>query len=300
MYKKMLVPLDGSELSEVTFRYAKELAGRFAGLEVILFHACTPDDQGALPMHRLYIDRSVELIRQEAARQAEGRQVNVHGALAEGAPAEAILRFVEKNKVDLILMATHGRSGISRWAMGSVAYRVLRSVKVPVLLVRAGIEEAIIEDRLPERRIMVPLDGSRGAEAILPYVEQMTEQWGKDVVQIILTRVCEPPDVSADYPSDMPLTWEEHVKRENAKCRLVSGTYLADIEKRFRDAGFRVRSEIPLGGASREIITLADSIRANLIAMVIHGRSGISRWAYGNTTEEVMMGIRTPILLVKA
>ena len=299
MFKKMLVPLDGSVLSEVTFRYAKELAGRFAGLEVILFHACSPDDQGTLPIHRLYIEHSADVIREAAAGQAEGRGVIVRGELREGVPAEAILRFAEENGVDLILMATHGRSGISRWAMGSVAYRVLRSTKVPVLLVRAGIEAAIIEDKLPERRILVPLDGSLTAEAIIPYVEKLAMQWGKDVVKIILTRVCEEPAVSADYPSDMPLSWEEHVEREQAKCRLVSGTYLAGIEKHLKEAGFKVRSELPLGGAAKEIIELSEKIRANLIAMVIHGRSGISRWAYGSTTEEVMLGIRTPILLVK-
>ena len=299
MYRKMLVPLDGSELSEVTFRYAKELAGRFAGLEVILFHACAPDDQGILPMHRIYIEHSVGIIREDAARESAGRKVKVRGELVEGPPAEEILNFAEENGVDLILMATHGRSGMSRWAMGSVAYRVLRAAKVPVLLVRTGIEEAIIEDKLPERRILVPLDGDRASETVLRYVEQLAEGWGKDVVQIILARVCEPPAISADYPSDMPITWEQHVERENTKCRLVSGTYLADIEKRLKNAGFKARVEIPLGGPAEEITRLAERVRANLVAMVIHGRSGISRWAYGRTAEKVMLNARTPILMVK-
>jgi len=79
----------------------------------------------------------------------------------------------------------------------------------------------------------------------------------------------------------------------------VAGSYLANVEKRFREAGFKVRCELPLGNPAQEIINSSVNNRANLIAMVIHGRSGISRWAYGNTAEEVMIGARTPILLVR-
>jgi nucleotide-binding universal stress UspA family protein len=297
MYHKMLVPLDGSEVSEVTFRYAKELAGRFTGLEVILFHVCA-GGEGISPLHRAYISQAVETIAKGASLEG-GRQADVRGELVEGNPADEILRYVSSNSVDLILMATHGRSGVSRWAMGSVAYKVLRQATIPVLLVRAGIEDAIIQDTLPERRILVPLDGSRSAETILPQVEQLAREWGPEVVQIILARVCEAPDISADYSADMPISWEERVTRENAKCKLVAGTYLADIEKRLRGAGFKVRSELPIGKAATEIVGLSKSLRANIIAMVIHGRSGISRWAYGDTAEEVMIGAPTPILLVR-
>jgi nucleotide-binding universal stress UspA family protein len=297
MYQKMLVPLDGSEVSEVTFRYAKELAGRFTGLEVILFHVCA-GGEGISPLHRAYISQAVENIA-EGAAQVGGHTAKVSGELVEGNPADEIIRYSVQNGIDLILMATHGRSGVSRWAVGSVAYKVMRLASVPVWLVRAGIEEAIIQDKLPERRILVPLDGSRAAEAIIPQVEQVARQWGPEVVQIILARVCEAPDVSADYPSDMPVSWDERVARENTKCRLVAGTYLADIEKHLRSTGLKVRSELPIGKAAPEIVALAKSLRANLIAMVIHGRSGISRWAYGETAEEVMMGAPTPILLVR-
>ena len=188
---------------------------------------------------------------------------------------------------------------MNRWAMGSVAYKVLRQASVPVLLVRAGIEDAIILDQLPERRMLVALDGTKSAEAIIPQVQALGRQWGIDVVQIILIRICEPAEVSSDYPSDLAESWEAHVEQENLKCKLVAGSYLANIEKRFREAGFKVRSELPFGNPAQEIINSSVKNRANLIAMVIHGRSGISRWAYGNTAEEVMISARAPILLVR-
>ncbi len=296
MFKKMLVPLDGSELSEVTFKYAKELAGRFSGLEVILLHVCR--DKDTVGMHRTYIESSADKIRTDVEKSSGNKGIIVRGELLTGVPADEILRFANVNKIDLVLMASHGRSGVSRWAMGSVAYKVLRQVKVPVLMVRAGIEDAIIHDQLPERRILVALDGTKSAEGILSEVEILGRQWGKDVVQIILVRVCEPSTVSSDYPSDLDVSWEAHVQQENLKCKLVAGAYLANVEKRFREAGFKVRSELPLGNPAQEIVNASVNNRANLIAMIMHGRSGISRWAYGNTAEEVMMGARTPILLV--
>ncbi|MCL2678894.1 MAG: universal stress protein [Dehalococcoidia bacterium] len=293
MFKKMLVPLDGSEISEVTFNYARELAERFDGLEVILLHV---SQDRAAAMHRTYIEHSAAKIREAAGRP----DVNVRGELLFGTPADEILRYTQQNRVDIILMATHGRSGVSRWAMGSVTYKVLRQAKVPVLLVRAGIDDAIILDKLPERRILVALDGTKSAEAVLPSVEAIATQWGKDSVQIILIRTCTPTQICSDYPSDLEQSWEARVEQENLKCSLVAGAYLADIEKHFKDAGFRVRSEIPFGDPAEEILQASVNNNANLIAMVLHGRSGISRWAYGDTAEDVMLGARTPIMLVKS
>ena len=276
---------------------AKELAARFAGLEVILLHVYT--DRGTVALHRNYVDNAADKIRAEAQKNSGNKDIKVRGELLFGTPADGITKFSEENGIDLILMATHGRSGISRWAMGSVAYKVLRMSKIPVLMVRSGIEDAIILDQLPERRMLVALDGTRSAEAILSQVETLAEQWGKDVVQIILIRICEPHTVSSDYPSDLDMSWEARVSQENLKCKLVAGSYLSNVEKRFREAGFKVRSELPLGAPAQEIIKSSVKNRVNLIAMVIHGRSGISRWAYGNTAEEVMIGARTPILLVR-
>jgi len=293
----MLVPLDASEISEVTFNYAKEMAERFAGSEVVFLHVCS--DRNTVAMHRDYIEHSADKIRADVQQSSGNRDIKIRGELLTGTPADEILRFSDENGIDLILMASHGRSGLNRWAMGSVAYKVLRESRIPVLMVRAGIEDAIILDQLPERRMLVALDGTKSAEAILPHVEALGRQWGTEVVQVILIRNCEPTIVSSDYPSDLADSWEARVQQENLKCKLVAGSYLANVEKRFREAGFKVRCELPLGNPAQEIINSSVNNRANLIAMVIHGRSGISRWAYGNTAEEVMIGARTPILLVR-
>jgi nucleotide-binding universal stress UspA family protein len=183
--------------------------------------------------------------------------------------------------------------------MGSVAYKVLRSANIPVWLVREGVAEEILEDRLPKRKILVPLDGSKLAESVLPYVESLAKQWGGGKVEIVLLRAYQPPEVSADYPSDMPLSWEEHVELEAAKCKLVVGPYLVDIEKRLQDTGLKVHKEAPLGNPDEKIINYARDNKVSLIAMITHGRSGISRWAYGSVAEDVMLKADAPVFLVR-
>ncbi len=305
MHKRILVPLDGSEFAEAIFNYARSLTCSLKGIEMDLLHVYSPDERGLIPKHRAYIEWAADVIRSQPKKGRSGarpetREIKVRGELATGKPADEILRYADKNGIDLILMATHGRSGINRWAMGSVAYKVLRAAKVPVWLVREGIAEEIIEDKIPERKILVPLDGSKLAESVLPYVESLAKQWDSGRVEIVLLRSYQPPVVSSDYPSDMPLSWEEHVELEAAKCKLVVGLYLAEVEKRFKETGLEIQKEVPLGKPAEEIIKYAINNRVSLIAMITHGRSGISRWAYGSVAEEVMLGAYTPVLLVRA
>ncbi|MGB2853751.1 MAG: universal stress protein [Dehalococcoidia bacterium] len=311
MYKRMLVPLDGSELAEVVFAYAKELAGRLS-LDVTLLHVCSPTEQELAPMHRSYTEHmagivklQVEAIQKKVGIQPGSKEVETRGELAVGYPAEQILSYADENDIDLILMATHGRSGIRRWAIGSVADKVLRASKVPVWLVRAGIPEEVVYDEWPRRTILVPLDGSELAESVLPHVETLAKQRGAELVDVVLLRVCDPPIISSDYPEAiMPLSWEEHVEQQMAWCKRASEKYLAGVEKQLKDAGLKVRSEAlvgkpPLGNPANEIIDYANRNPFNLIVMATHGRSGISRWAYGSVAARVLLGVSSPLFLVR-
>jgi len=313
MYKRMLVPLDGSELSEVVFPYAKELAGRL-DLDVVLLHVCSPEECELTPLHRAYIEHKAEILKRQSEEVQQktgvgpgGRAVQVRGELAVGYPAEEILRYAEENDIDLILMATHGRSGIRRWVMGSVAEKVLRASKVPVWLVRAGIPEAIVYDKWPRRMILVPLDGSELAERVLPHVEALAKQRGAELVEVVLLMVCEPaalgyypPSARFETPGGavhvMP---EEYARAEAAKQKLRAGEYLAGVEKRLKDAGLKVRSEVRVGEPATQIIDYANMTPFNLIVMSTHARSGVGRWAYGSVAAKVLQGITSPIFLVR-
>lgn len=304
----MLVPLDGSELAEVVFTYAKELAGRL-GIDVVLLHVFTPEERDFTPLHRAYIEHAAEIIKRESRKVQKktgippgGKPIEVRSELATGSSAEAILRYAKERAVDLILIATHGRTGVRHWAIGDIADKVLRGTKVPVLLVRAGIPDEIIYDRWPKKTILVPLDGSKLSETVLPHVEVLAKQRGAEHVEVVLLRVCEPPAIPTYYTPelpDAPLNWGEYIQQETSRARRVATEYLAQMESRFKDNNINVRSEILVGKAADEIINYVNKNPFNLIVMATHGRSGLRRLVYGSVTENVLLSVSSPILLVK-
>ncbi len=304
MYKKMLVPLDGSDLAEQVLVYAKEFAGR-TDLDVTLLHVCSKEQYESLPMHRAYVERVADRLRgqsEDVKAKISGRQgkmPQIVGRVAVGYAAEEILRYADQDKVDIILMATHGRSGITRWVLGSVADKVLRASKIPVLLVRTGVEDEVVYDQWPKRILLVPLDGSELAESVLPHVETLAKQRGVAATEVVLLRVNEPPVIPADYPASMPVSWEEHVEQEMARRKQEGEQYLAGVQKRLGKDGIKVRSEVLIGRPADAIIDYSNRNRFSLILMATHGRSGLSRWAYGSVTEKVLTGGSSPLFLVR-
>lgn len=308
MYQRLLVPLDGSELAEVVFTYAKELAGRL-DLEVILLYVFNPALREFLPMHQAYIERAAEIVRRQSREVQEktglppgGKPVEVRGELATGHSAEEILRYADENDVDLILMATHGRSGIRRWAMGGVADKVLRASKIAIWLVRTEVPDEVAYDKWPRKTIIAPLDGSELAESVLPHVEALAKQRGTEPVEVVLLRVSEPPvmpSYSIPELSDIPLNWGRYEQQETARGKQVAKEYLVGIEKRLKDSHISVRSEVLVGKANDAIVEYANKNPFNIIVMATHGRAGLSRWVYGSVAEYVVLGVSSPVLLVR-
>lgn len=293
MYKKMLITLDGSEISEVVFPYAKELVARL-GLEAILLHVHSPEESEAAPLHQAYIERKAEIMKQQAVmvqqKTATGqgnKAVQVRGELITGYPAEEILHYADKNDIGLILMATHGRSGIKRWVMGSVAEKILRASKIPIWLVRAGTPTENVHDKWPEGAMLVPLDGSDLAESVLPHVKALAKQQGAEPVDVVLFGVCERLVESGYYIPDVPMRLEELQE------------YLVKIEGRLKDAGLSVRSEVRKGKPAEQIIDYASENPFNLIVMSTHGRSGLGRWVFGSVADKVLHAASSPIFLVR-
>jgi nucleotide-binding universal stress UspA family protein len=146
-------------------------------------------------------------------------------------------------------------------------------------------------------KILVPLDGSDLAESVLPHVEAIAR--GCRAVEIVLLRVCDAPSILADYPEGSNKTWEKHVQRMTTNAQQQCNVYLEDIEKQLRYKGFKVRTESCLGKPADEIVDYAAKNGVDLIIMASHGRSGISRWAYGSEADKVLRSSCVPVLLVK-
>lgn len=305
MYKKMLVPLDGSDLAEHVLVYVKELAGRL-DLQTDLLHVCAREQYEMLPMHESYVERVADKLRRQidevrtaTGGTAKAGALRIVGKVRVGYAAEEILRYADEEKVDIVLMATHGRSGITRWVLGSVADKVLRASKVPVLLVRTGLTEEVMYDKWPKRNILVPLDGSELAEEVLPHVEALARQRGLEATEVVLLRVNEQLAIVADYPASRPVSWEEHVEQMMARSKEEGEQYLAGVQKRLAGTGLKVRSEVLVGSPADAIIDYSNQNRFNFIVMATHGRSGLGRWAFGSVAEKVLTGGSSPVLLIR-
>jgi nucleotide-binding universal stress UspA family protein len=148
MYKKIMIPLDGSELAECVLPHVENFVKGFPESNIVFIRVVEPI---TLATHgETYTRKEINLEEQESERKSNAQEylTNViQGIKAEGAKfasevivgrvSDSLADFAEKNDVDLVLIATHGRSGVSRWVRGSVADKVLRSSHVPVLMVRA-------------------------------------------------------------------------------------------------------------------------------------------------------------------
>jgi nucleotide-binding universal stress UspA family protein len=142
MYKRILLPLDGSPLAEQALPHATAIAECFQS-ELVLLRVLVPlsrppttadaalrrAEQAAVVYSREYLDRVVTVVQE--------RGITVQRDTVEGRPHFQIIQYAETNQIDLIVMSTRGQSGLSRWLMGSVSDRVVRGANVPVLMVRA-------------------------------------------------------------------------------------------------------------------------------------------------------------------
>jgi nucleotide-binding universal stress UspA family protein len=303
MYKKMLVPLAVSELSAATLPYAKELAARL-DLTVTLLHVLSQSERGTLSQLQADIDHKVEIVKRQAEEakkrigiELKDRPVHVLGEVAIGSPAEEITRYAVEKDVDLILMATHARSGIRRLIMGSVTDKVVRTSNVPVWLVRPGAPEEAIYDHWPGKTLLVPLDGSEPAEIVLPHVEALAKQHGTDNVNVILLRSYTLPSPPA---SDGTVGFAyEYVETEAAFRRQTAEKYLSHIESQLSSKGLVVRSKVMEGWPAEQIIDYANKNPYNIIVMSTQARAGLRRSARGSVAASVLQKADSPVVLVR-
>ena len=280
-YKKVLVPLDGSELAERAIPYATAIA-KSEGSEVILFTVSTDSKQLDRPM-KAYLDIN--------AKDLEAQKVKVSAVVAYGNVAEEVIKFAEKNKVNLIIISTHGHSGIKRWMLGSVAEKILYAICTPVLLVKSKAQKT---SKVEFKKVLVPLDGSAFSETSLPYVKELTEGTGREV---ILLRVSEPPILPADRSPDIKPSWEEYRDMLMAEIKQQALEYLERVKADFKAEPTRI--QVVLGKATDSILQVAQKEKADLIAMTTHGRTGVSRWVYGSVATRIVGESLQPILLIR-
>lgn len=143
------------------------------------------------------------------------------------------------------------------------------------------------------KTILVPLDGSKRAEAIMPYVESLAKSYESEV---ILMQVVEPRPYVVQPDSIYPLFDQQDLERRTQEAK----DYLASREEKLRRKGIPCRAQVAHGPIVEEIINVAEHERADLIAMVSHGRTGLSRVFYGSVAAGVLNRVDRPLLLIRS
>jgi len=288
MYKKILVPLDGSNLAEQVLPFVHCLA-KADDIPIELLTAADPDARP--PFWPVEADKSY--LKKVSQRYFPAAR-RIATAVEIGKPADVIVNRAKDDPGSLIAMSTHGMSGMRRWILGSVASKVVQTVTNPLLLVRSveGVDASAPVDL---KTIFVPLDGSGLAEKVLP---QVIELAGSMKLEVHLLRVYTLP-VNAFVATDGVIAQGPAPFRQ--ELRNEAETYLGGKAAQLRAHGVeQIMTTALEGDPASEIIDIARNTANNLIAMSTHGRSGIGRWVLGSVAEKVVQHSRDPVLLIRA
>jgi nucleotide-binding universal stress UspA family protein len=176
----------------------------------------------------------------------------------------------------LVVLATHGRSGVGRWAVGSVADKVVRSTtRQPLLLIRAKGAHPDVRAKRILKKALVPLDGSTESEAVIPYISEIA------------------------HSLQMELTLFNVIPKGNGTFTSAEA-YLRNWCQRLEEKGITAGYEVRVGAPADEIIDLADELASDMVAMSTRGKTAVNLWALGSVAQKVLLGGNTPLLLVRA
>lgn len=288
MFNRILVPLDGSKLAEQVLPHVTELARAF-NPAVIIMEICEPGDSQYKRMCEIYIENQAAQLKKDLG---ETSTTVVKKAVLVGKPAPQIVSYAKKNSISIIIMASHGSSGIKPWSFGSTSEMVLNRAHVPIIILRSTEPSELSVKVSLFDTILTPLDGSERDEAALPYVKKLV---GKFKSRVILLQVVTPGKHVQTVGGLDYIRYDEH-DIDSMKARAQK--YLEGASAKLAGATANIRYEVRVGEPPQEIIKCADELNCSLIAISTHGRSGIDRWLHGSTTHQVLQSSKHSLLLV--
>ncbi|HSP45610.1 MAG TPA: universal stress protein [Chthoniobacterales bacterium] len=292
----MLVPIDFSERSLEAVEAALRLTKR-TGAELHLIHVYEPDypftTLTAMPivLPRVQVAQGVRRHLKDVAKKhgVELRPGNTHAV--EGKPFEEICRIAREQKIDLIVVATRGNTGVKHLLLGSTAERIVRYSPCPVLVLhpKTKNEESARPGLLLEK-ILVPIDFSECSLKGLEYAKALAKQFGSKLV--LLNSVAFQYYVTSDEYAryDLPLVMEQEEKASRRQMR--------DLIEKTDWEGIEIRPSLQIGHAGQQICARAAGHHADLIVTSTHGTTGFQHIVVGSTAEYVVRHATCPVLVV--
>lgn len=297
MLEHILLPLDGSALAERVLPHAVALTNAFDSKLTLLRVVFQEEDENC---HSMINPIDWQMRKTEAGSylksvksRLEEIEIDSEIQIIEGKPAHQIIEYAKQNDVNLILMSSHGSSGVSEWNINSTVQKVLLRAMSPVMIIRAYQEPIEGLTGLSYKKLLVPLDGSKRAESILPLAESISAVQNS---KIILTHIVEEPCL----PCQTPLSDNEQavIKKLNEINYKESEKYLAQIKEQLDEENV----EMIIQGSQKPTIALQDIIdreQIDLVLLCAHGYSGDNRWPYGKVALNFIAFGTTPIIILQ-
>lgn len=284
-FQSILVPVDGSTLAEAAIPYALAVAERTRARVQFVFVY-----QDGIPLEPIELAR--QYLTQLTARAKERLGDCVSSALLNGPVVPTLVKQARKIGAELVVITTHGRGGLERAWLGSVTDQLIRSIGIPLLVVRP--REGVPVLKFEPSEILVPLDGSPLAETALQPAAALARPWDAELtlVQIVYpVRVVGELAMAAAQSSDQELT---------AMARESATEYLRQAAERLRISGVKASGVALIGTdlPAHQLRELASPGRVSLVAIATHGRGGIRRFILGSLTDKLVRTADVPVLVV--
>jgi nucleotide-binding universal stress UspA family protein len=294
MFTRILAPLDRSALAECVLPHVSAVAKAFgASLHLLTVVESGENDKrlpSIDPLDWQIRKAEAEAYLQKIARQVQesGLQVDTH--VLEGKAEDRILEFTEDRDINLIVLSSHGASGLSGWNISSVVQKIILRAYTSIMIVRAN--QPILSDSkdLTYKRLMIPLDGSQRAETILPVAYSLANFFDSTVHVVHVVRRPEIPRRTPLTPDDIELV-ERLIERNLSEAN----RYLEEVVTRLP-----VKVHIRLEISDRISATLHDVAKQeeiDLLMMSAHGYSGESKWPYGSVVVSFIAYGIAPLLI---
>ncbi len=313
MYSKVIVPLDGSDLSEQSLPYAELIAKSLSvPVELVQAYDILPasllggqNRQGVVSALEEGSRARALVSMENQRRRLEGDGLSVNLVAQRGPAADVIVAVAGAEPTALVVMSTHGRGGISRWVMGSVTDKVLHTIPNPMLIVRAN----VLGPAAPEsslRSVVVPLDGSPLSELAIPHAISVAGALSAGITVLRITPSEDQyrtqlnlalPEMGTGTMPDFDMASPDELTADDAA---EASDYLDDVRNRMSiDHAHGVATEHQVNDNIAQTIIERGSAQPSLVAMTTHGRSGVGRMVLGSVTDRVIRHSNLPVLVIR-
>ena len=280
MFGNMMVPLDGSTMADRILPHVAAIA-QVDGASITLVRVLESEDGESTPIDPLawhFAKAEAQVRLDEAASQLAQLGLTCTTVLLEGGAAQRIVEYVYRNGVDLVVLSSHGKGGLSDWNISGIAQKVIHRAGTSIMLVRAsydspaerqGVDAGVIQ----YRRILAPLDGSLRSESALPLASALAKRHG---AELLVVHVATRPEMI----ESVPLSPEDAALAERVVTRntVEADKYFAQIQTRL-PAQTQIRVLVD-DSVTRALHTLVKQEQVDLVVLSAHGHACYSEWPY--------------------